>query len=210
MSTILYNFATRSRPEKFFKAMENIYGLSESKDFFILAKLDDNDSSNYERAKEFPYCIVVSGYSKSKIHAINRGIITKGWDILVNMSDDMLFLKKGFDNIIREHCGPDDFVHFPDGHVNERLCTMSIMGKDYYDRFGYVYHPDYSSLWCDNEAQEVAKKLGRYKYVPQQIFEHQHPAHGRAQTDKQYKYTESFYWKDKEVYDRRKKMNFDL
>lgn len=210
MSTILYNFASRNRPDKFFSALDNIKKLSTSNDYFVLAKLDDNDPSDYSRLKDYPEVIRIGGFSKSKIHAINRGIIQRGWDILINMSDDMWFIKNGFDNIIRMHCKADDFVHFPDGNVNEKLCTMSIMGIDYYKRFGYVYHPDYASLWCDNEAQEVAQKLGRYKYINQQIFEHRHPAFGKAQTDQQYRFTESFYKKDQVVYNRRKAKGFPI
>jgi hypothetical protein len=208
--TILYNFASRNRPAKFFAALDNIKKLSTSNDYIILAKIDDNDTSDYSRLKDYPEVVKVGGLSKSKIHAINRGMFQNGFDIVVNMSDDMVFIRDGFDEIIRMHCGADDFVHFPDGNVNEKLCTMSIMGIGYYKRFGYVYHPDYSSLWCDNEAQEVAKKLGRYKFVNQQIFEHRHPAFGKAERDAQYRYTESFYNKDMIVYNRRKAKGFPI
>jgi len=85
--------------------------------------------------------------------------------------------QKGFDNIIREefYKNLDQFVHFPDGFTADRLATMSIMGREYYNRFKYIYHPDYISLWCDNEAMEVAKMLGCYTYVDKNIFQHLHP-----------------------------------
>jgi hypothetical protein len=214
---ILYNFASRNRPDRFFAALDNIKEFSISGDYIILAKIDDDDPCDYSRISEYDNVIREGGFSESKIHAINRGIFPGGWDILVNMSDDMRFITMGYDEIIRQHCGPDDFLHFPDldadaqsnsPNKDDSISTMSIMGRDYYNRFGYVYHPEYSSLWCDNEATAVAKLLGRYKHVPVRIFEHLHCAWGKAPRDAQYIKTESFFYKDKNVFNKRKAKGF--
>lgn len=213
---ILFNFASRSRPEKFFKCLDNIHELSVSDNYVIVAKLDKDDPSMnnqavVERLNTYPHLYYDFGYSKNKVHAINRDIPKDDWGILVNMSDDMLFLVKGFDNIIREAFDRKDlFVHFPDGHVQEMLCTMSIMDRVHYDRFGYVYHPDYTSLWCDNEANEVAIRLKAYKYVPTQIFEHKHPAWTGERPDEQLVQTQRYYYADGRIYEQRKAKNFDL
>jgi hypothetical protein len=87
---------------------------------------------------------------------------------------------------------------------------MAIMGREYYDRFKYVYHPNYKSLWCDNEMTEVSKMLGAYKYVNEQIVNHMHPAYGKGHFDEQYRYTESFGGVDRETYLKRKQNNFDI
>ena len=150
------------------------------------------------------------GVSKSKVDAINRDVPRYGWDILVNVSDDQIFTRKGFDQVIAEHCGPNTFLHLPDGHVNELLPTMSIMGRDYYNRFGYIYHPDYVSLWCDNEAMDVAKALGCHKYVDEHIFVHEHPAWTGERPDSQLEHTQSFYRRDERVYKKRKILGFPL
>lgn len=207
---ILYNFASRSRPDKFFKAIENINKLSKT-DHIIAAKIDIDDPSMLLTFGSFdlPNLKVYSGYSKNKIDAINRDI-PDGWDILVNMSDDMVFTKEGFDlDIIEAFNGDyDQFIHFPDGYTDNRLCSMSIMGKDYYDRFGYVYHPDYVSLWCDNEAQDVAKDLGKYKFVNKNIFIHDHPAWTGAKADQQLIDTQKYYRQDQRTYNKRKACGF--
>lgn len=215
---ILYNFATRSRPLRFFKALDNIKEMSANDNYIVLAKLDSNDASNYEQIKNYPYCIIVSGYSKSKVHAINRGIIPDGWDILINMSDDIRWTVKGFDDIIRQDIEDDIFLHYPEPFADTQcalqrklpISVVSIMDKKYYDRFGYVYHPDYTSLWCDNEATEVARRLGRHKFVNKVIFSHDHPQSRKANMDFQYKFTESFYKTDQLVYNRRMAKGFPI
>jgi hypothetical protein len=87
---------------------------------------------------------------------------------------------------------------------------MSILGRQYFERFGYIYHPDYISLYCDNEQMDVAKLLGCYKYINKNIFHHLHPAYGKAEYDMQYNHTESFSNADHITYFRRRANNFDL
>jgi hypothetical protein len=57
---------------------------------------------------------------------------------------------------------------------------MEIMDRTYYERFGFIYHPSYKSLWCDNEKTELAKMLRRYKYIDMEIFVHENPAYGHS------------------------------
>jgi hypothetical protein len=153
--------------------------------------------------------IVCVSTSNNKINAINRDVPSRGWDIIVNLSDDQIFTKRGFDEVIAK-CGKDEFLHLPDGHVNELLPTMSVMGYDYYKRFNYIYHSDYASLWCDNEAMDVAKQLGCYKYVNELVFEHLHPAWGKAPIDAQLEHTQSFYRRDERVYKKRRSLGFPI
>lgn len=153
---------------------------------------------------------VSQGLSTSKVHAINREMAGWSGDIVVNMSDDMRFIKQGFDGDIIQafHGNMDQFIHFPDGHANKVLPTMSIMGRSYYERFNYIYHPDYKSLWCDNEAMDVAQQLGKYKYINQQIFSHEHPVWTGQAADDLLMHTESFFEIDHETYKRRSRLGF--
>jgi hypothetical protein len=160
---------------------------------------------------------IVRGTSKNKIDAINRDMdIFEGWKILINTSDDMHFEIKGFDEIIRQDFkgNYDQVLHYSDGYQRGNLMTMSIMGSDYYNRFNYIYHPDYVSLWCDMEATEVAKMLGKYEYKGDQklLFTHRHPAWGLSEFDSQYQKTEApeVNQKDYETYLKRKANHFDI
>ncbi len=195
--------------------IDNIRSMVSSNDYMISLTVDKDDKETMKSrsvAINFADIILNVGYSRNKVHAINRGVPKWAkWDILVNMSDDMVFTQKGFDDVIRKSFDNlDQFLHFPDGYVNDKLATMSIMGREHFDRFGYVYHPSYTSLWCDNEAQEVAQILSCYKYCDNHIFEHRHPLWTGEHQDKLLKHTQSFYHADKKVYDKRKATNFGL
>lgn len=210
---IMYNFASRSRPDKFFAALDNIRAMSKSDNYFIVAKLDTDDPSDYSRLKDYPEVIPKFGVSKNKVHAINRDLTSiPYWGILCNHSDDMVFVWPGFDEVIRQHMERDCFLHFPDHYANERLSTYSIMDRVYYDRFGYVYNPVYKNVYCDNEANDIANILGRYKYVNNLIFRHEHPCNGHGVFDEQYTKTQEkeSYHKEASLYHERKRLNFFL
>lgn len=210
---ILINFASRSRPGKFHFCMEN---LSKSfTDYFVNLKIDRDDPTIREYLSvAYPEIILQIGKSESKVHAINRDI-PFGWDVLINTSDDILW-KPGAGGEILKHIETDTFLHFPEVYAEnqahklkrESTCVVSIMDNIYYNRFGYVYNPEYKSIWCDTEATEVAKKLGRYKFVDKHIFEHLHPAAGKAKKDDQYRRTESFNVVDRKTFLARQSKNF--
>jgi uncharacterized protein YbcC (UPF0753/DUF2309 family) len=102
---ISYSFASRSRPEKFFQALDNIREMSASENYEVIAKLDIDDSSMHnnevkKRLTKYPEVTVKWGLSENKIHAVNRNNDFTG-EIICCHSDDMIFTKKGFDDILR-------------------------------------------------------------------------------------------------------------
>jgi hypothetical protein len=226
---ILFKFATRSRTEKFFEGLENIISMVADKtNFCILVSADSDDTSmnnkeTIERLKayliNYPNNIIIKfGKSISKIDAINRDVNDIknrfDFDILVNFSDDMKFLVHGFDNIIRDKFNqifPDTNgnIYFNDGFVKDAISTMSIIGRKYYDKFNYIYHPSYKSLWCDNEYTDIAKRDGKIQYYDEILYKHFHPSNIGGFVDDQLRHTESFSDVDFKNYEARKKNNFN-
>lgn len=213
---ILFNFASRSRPAKFAKLVKQIRDYC-SEPYTILAKVDSDDPL----LDEYLYTTGVTfavGTSTSKIHAINRDIPADGWDIIVDISDDFFFTRSGFDDIIRQACGPDDYLHFPEPFADsqakagkqESIVIMYVAGRDYFHRTGWIYNPVYLSLFCDNEGTAVARLNGRYKEMKEQIFFHAHPAAGYGVQDAQTKITEAFFKVDEKTYNKRRAAGFPL
>lgn len=216
---ILYKYTTRSRRSNFLRGYDSILNkIANREDYHILISVDKDDQSMFPLpVLDGNYTFVV-GNSKNKIDAINRDLneFDYDWDILINMSDDMIFTKKGFDDIIRAEFYNDfnQYLHFNDGNQKCNVCTMHIVGRNYYDRFKYIYHPDYISLWCDVENDIVAKQLGCYKYMGDNIklFRHLHPAWGLAPQDALSIKTEdrALWVADEITFNKRKIKNFGL
>jgi hypothetical protein len=217
---ILYKFPSRERPYKFFSALDNIISLARHDNYEILATLDINDPSM--RGDEIKQRIAsyegrvraIWGTSEGKIHACNRDLEFVGdFDIICLHSDDMKWLVEGFDlEILMAYEKFSGLLHIPDGYVNERLCTYTILDKAYFNKFNYLYNPEYRSVYCDSEIQDVAKILNAYKYLDKKLLQHQHFIHGFGIKDELLQRTEDpvNYQIDHDTYIRRKLINFGL
>lgn len=213
---ILVKLPTRSRPRQFMNVMNKCFLFSEDKsNIEYLISYDLNDATMTKGVlllTSYPNVKMYAGISRNKIHACNRDIErVKEWDIVLLLSDDMVCQQQGWDEVLRKEFGKnlDQCIHHNDGYLGNRLQTMVIFGRKYFDRFGYLYHPDYISLWADNHQMEVAKKLKKYKYFDQVLFKHHHYTNDpTVPKDKQYQFTESFYLRDKLTYEKHKSNNF--
>lgn len=222
IKTILVKFPTRERPLKSLAVLKQYITLADDNGniyYIVSIDIDDRMTNNkiivnaFEALHENVIC--VCGTSRNKVHAYNRDIeIFKKWDIIVAGSDDMICQRKGWDNIIREkmrekYPDTDGVLHFNDGYVGRRLNTLPILGRKYYDRFGYVYHHSYFSLWCDNEFMEVANYLKKQKYFDTVLFKHEHWSNNNTvKRDALMIKTESYYRTDQQTFKLRKKHNF--
>lgn len=218
---LLVKFPTRNRKVKFFNVLNKYYNfLSKNVEvkFLISMDTDDLEMNNKETEsilKKFDSLIYFYGNSKNKIEAINTDINNvSDWDIILLASDDMIPIMKGYDELIVNRMiqffpDTDGVLWFNDGNRKD-LNTLSIMGKKYYDRFNYIYNPEYKSTWCDNEFTDVANLLGKQKYFDEVIIKHEHPDWGYGKRDSihiQNSINESH---DRSVYLKNKLVNFGL
>jgi hypothetical protein len=214
---LLIKFATKGRPDKFLAAMRNIESTIKGTDYSIIISIDSDDQSMIAVTEKYSWDRTQFWINApaGKIGAINANVPLEGWDWLVNMSDDMVFVKEGWNEIMEARIkqvwgdSTDFFANFNDGYQGERLPTMSILGREYYERFFYIYAPCYKSLSCDAEAMYVAMCLKRYHYFPEVLFKHQHPANTKAtKSDQLYVQNEVFQKQDTQVYFQRLNKNF--
>ena len=210
---ILVKYPSRNRKEKFYQNLNKMRVMANnSNDITYHFTIDDDEVDLY-------FIETLGGKSNNKIHAVNRDVPDSDWDILVVMSDDMVCVTHGWDDIIRQDMNEnfpdtDGVLHYNDGNQKANVMTMSIIGRKYYQRDGYIYNPEYQSLWCDVEATEVAHMRGKYKYMGDAtiLFAHHHPAWGFCLHDEQYRKTESpYYWqKDRQVIENNRAKNYGL
>lgn len=215
---LLIKFPTRSRPDKFLKILDQYYLLLRDTNykFIISCDLDDitmNNDNIKNKLSEYPNLKYYYENNTSKIEAINNNLSGEDFDILLLASDDMLPIKSGYDKIIKENMekyfpDTDGVLWFNDGFQKHNLNTLSILGKKYYDRFNYIYHPDYKSLYCDLEFTLVTKKLNRVKYIDDIIIKHIQYSIVNETPDELYIKNDNLENIDKLTFEKRSKNNF--
>lgn len=225
---ILAKLPTRSRPEIFLKVLNEYHAMCMNlADTFFLITCDNDDLTMTDEVIARAEAIspignikVCRGDSKTKIEAVNADFDKiperfQDWDIVFVISDDMDIKFMAWDEKIRcdmKETYPtlDGNLWYCDGH-QKRISTISCMGRVYYDRFGYIYHPQYKSLFCDNEYSEVAQILGKIKFFDIVICSHEHYLWGAGRAnDALYIRNEALWSYDEKVYNERKAINFGL
>jgi len=225
----LIQFPTLARPDKFLDVLDRYVSTCSNwnKIFFNINCDVDDDSMTNPHTQVLIKSILskraevdgVVNYDKDtdKISAINANIGSKSFDIIVCASDDMVPKVYSWDQKIAEEMQRhfpdlDGCVHFNDGNTDGKLITFSILGRKLYEHFGYVYHPDYKSLYCDDEFTQVVRSMGKEKYIDQVIISHEHYSvegtenHG----DLDYAATKTLHYsgRDQAVFNKRKQMGF--
>lgn len=222
----VFKYPTRGRPDVFKNVINRYLSyLSNNHEYRFVISIDNDDKTmnnpdiiNF--LNEIRKKVVLEYYiepSKNKVDAINRNIRAARGDILFLISDDMIPVQKNFDEIIVR----DFETYFPDfdGMLNYNdgfrkdwpaLCTLTIFGWKYYDKFKYIYNPSYESVYCDREQTDVGRLLNKIKDIDNVIVEHQW-SNAEYQDDLRKK-TEGtdYYSKDHHVYVTRKQNNFGL
>jgi hypothetical protein len=221
MIDLLIKYPTRSRPDTFKNILseyvKNLSGKYKVK-FIISMDSDDGTCNNnpmryfLENMKSKIDLDYYYGHSKNKIDACNRDIPQNDWKVCILVSDDMIPRVHGFDNIIMN----DMNNNFPDldgalnyncgGHAYPNVMVLSVIGNPYYKRFNYIYHPDYTSLFCDEEQTVVARSLNKIVDINNKIITHD----WHNIKDNLRQHTEKFYNSDKQIFESRKQRGFPI
>lgn len=220
-TTLLIKIPTRSRPHQFFKNLDTFYQkLSHRIPYIFLITCDSNDESMnnpvvIKRLQCYPNLYFSFSDNQSKVDAFNKDIEQFDFEVLLLAHDDMTACAKNFDQIImnamREYFPDlDGVLNFDDGHVGGQCNTLPVIGRHYYERFGYAYNPCYKALVCNVELTVVSKILNKEKVLDQVIITHNHPAWGTGLMDNLYKNNETFHEEDKQTFCNRREIFFDL
>lgn len=226
---LLIQFPTYGRPEKFLKVLAKYVGTCSSfNELYFNINCDASDlsmtnthihdciQSIISTKNNIDYALNYD-HDTTKISAINDHVDGHDFDIVICASDDMVPKVYSWDteivNAMKTYFpNLDGCVHFNDGNTDGELITFSIIGRKLYDYFGYIYHPDYKGLYCDNEFTEEVARLNKVAYVNKIIISHEHwsikDSENHNQLDIAVHKTLHYSGRDKEVYENRKRLGF--
>ncbi len=219
---ILVKYPTRSRPQRFLETLRGWINLASKPEvIFFLCNYDNDDATMTGEVVASTQglgapVIVFHGQNRTKIEAFNAhmGVVVRPWDVLLAVSDDQFCRRQGWDEVIRQSMSNffpdlDGFLWFHDGSKQRSICTQSCMGRKYYNRDGYIYHPSYSSFFCDNEATEVARSRGKLTFIDEVLATHEHPAwQGGMKPDALYQRNNKYWSRDQANFNKRKSLGF--
>ncbi len=184
MRSISIVHASRSRPiqaaqtaKKWLDSAKNRFNIE-----YIMV-IDDSDplrDAYFQNVTKHAQVLIYD--NKTAIEAFNAGANVCTGDIIVCVSDDFSCPFHWDEGLLRAIGERTDFVAKTDDGQQQWIITMPVMDRIYYERFGYVYNPEYEHLFCDTEMTHVGDLTGRKITLPI-TFRHDHYTTGKVAKD---------------------------
>ena len=171
---------SRGRPEKSVQTIQKWIPY----DCQVIVSLDQDDPTLDKYLELYPdyftlaptahYRIIVN-QNRSAVDAINKAaeLSLAFGDWMIVVSDDSEPCESWPDKVYQATWQKRDWILKTQDGIQPWIITMPIMDMDYYQRFGYIYHPDYLHMFCDTELTCVADLTGR-KIESNLLFPHKH------------------------------------
>ena len=155
------------------KAIEHIFGIDD----------DDNDSLTDINTQR-----VIVARGKGCVAAWNACAKASKGEILIQLSDDWEPVEGWDEIILKEFEGVEgeQVLAISDGARTDELLCMAILNRKRYEKQGFLFCPDFFSVYSDNYFTWAAHKDGVIKDAKHIMFEHKHPVFNKGEWDKTY------------------------
>jgi hypothetical protein len=176
----------------------------------VIISLDEDDPTigTYEINNQETGATVIVNQNRSAIDAINNAAKVASGSIFIVVSDDT-DCPDGWDQkILNVTGGKKDWILKTQDGIQKWIITMPVMDREYYNRFGYVYYPEFTHMFCDTELSCVADLTCRRIDAPI-MFRHLHYSVG-GQKDSVSEKADATWEQGKQLFLSRYKINFGL
>lgn len=216
---------SRGRPQKAFETAKKwIENAGCEVEYILSVDNDDPSLKDYFKincnSDPIPLCTfdvnkkIIKSDNSCVVEATNKASkMTKG-DILIYLSDDFDCFPDWGLNVCKEFDGEaspllikvDDCLQ----QFAVAVLTIPIMNRKLYEKLGYFWHPNYRSMFVDEDLYWTCYKLGALKACPHLKFQHLHPANGKEEMDETYRRSNLNWNSGKETFRKRKEAGFPL
>lgn len=134
-------------------------------EWILSIDVDDPRQKEYHRVLlDFAISSIVeihTSVNRSAIDAINNAATLATGDILIVVSDDFDCPENWDELIVKAAAGRTDWIMKTQDGTQGWIITLPIMDRVYYNRFGYIYYPEFLHMFSDTHMTCVADLLGR-------------------------------------------------
>ena len=131
--------------------------------------------------------VLITTRSKNMVEATNEIAKLCAGQLIILVSDDMWSCELWDSKILHkfEMINGPGILQVSDGITVTKL-TIPIMNREAYKKLGYIYHPDYISMYADDDLRKTALQHGMYYNGTDIMIEHRHYSVNKAKMDKTY------------------------
>ena len=214
MALISLVHPSRSRPKKAYETALKWVDKSglDTKDIDYILSLDSSDPMLKEYYLEWS-CEEIND-NKSVVEATNNAAKVSTGNILIYLSDDFDCPENWGLSVLKEFEGEDKPTLLKVDDCLQKfdvpVLTIPMMNRALYERLGYFWHPEYKSMFVDEDLYWTTRKLGALKFAPHLKFEHQHVSVGKSPDDETYRNSAKNWDQGKALFAKRKAAGFPV
>ena len=149
---------SRGRAKQSFNTISKWLHLA-STEIELIVSIDNDDPQFNEYVQIYVNPFVSD--SRSAVQAINNAAKVAKGDILMVVSDDTECFPDWDIALLKEVEGKTDWILKTQDGIQDWIITMPVMDRAYYNRFGYIYDPDFLHMFCDTWLTVQADISGR-------------------------------------------------
>lgn len=177
---------SRKRPKRSFETVDCWLNSAVSKDIEVIISIDETETYKdrywqYYGSKS--NCRLIVRDNRCAVDAINNAAKEATGDILIVVSDDTDCKYKWDQDIIQATHGKEDFVLKVYDGIQNWMVTMPVMDRKYYERFGYIYYPEFKHMFCDTFLTHQADALKKIIWRNDITIRHNHYSVTKSQKD---------------------------
>lgn len=197
MSDLLVLVPTRGRPQNAYGFYVSWSALTEDADLCFVVDVDDPLLGTYQyRGPMMPKASFYFAPPKLRMcGALNHAALNFAVDYkyIGFMGDDHRCRTVGWDKVVREAVGDRNLaiVYGNDMLQGEAMPTAVIMTSNIVNALGYMAPPSMEHLCLDLVWKDWGEATGCLTYLDHVVFEHMHPANGKAEMDAGYRLANS-------------------
>jgi len=186
----------------------------------------DSDDPELELYKKYsPACtglvttVLIENSNTSVVEATNSAArYAPEGHIMIYLSDDFQ-CPQNWDKLVRDQAIEADRVlgeHFlikVDDCLQKfsvDVLTIPIMSYKLYQKLGYFWHPEYKSMFVDQDLYWITKNNNWLFLAENLKFPHLHYSNGKAPLDQTYQRSSAHWHTGQALYNHRKKLGFPL
>ena len=217
--TILVKFSlihpSRGRPQKAIETAQNWLNKAGNVEVEWILSLDLDDPALIEYSKalaDYSIYKLCVNLNTCVVDATNRAAKKATGDVLIYLSDDFE-CPDNWGELIQAKALTGKWLLKVDDclqNFNVAVLTIPIMSKELYDRLGYFWHPEYKSMFVDEDLYWTTRNNGWLRFAPELKFPHIHPANGKAPNDETYVRSAKNWDQGKALFAKHKALNFPL
>lgn len=163
--------------------------MSDDNEIEYILSIDHDDPQKNLYYQWFSIAKISVAYNTNVVQAMNAGALLSTGQIIVCISDDFE-PPSHWDKLIVDNYdwSKDIAIRINDTITKEEdlILTLPILSRSLYDKLGYIYHPEFTGMWADNDLAEQCKSMGCLINRFDLVFPHNHWVNGKAVKDATY------------------------